>query len=145
MGLLRIALGYRTAHRRSLPEVLAIALENDTIQKAIDAAGAEFQRIEVGAFHYIKPGKRSKGTTKGAKDAKGSLQTTEGTENTEEISKLTASPKEEAPAGDESAGASDSPAEAVEEEAPVANAPGRGRKKKKAGDEGQPDLSGETE
>ena len=58
MPQFRIALGYRTAHRGSEPEIIAASFSPVAIQAAIDQTGPEFPRIEVGAFQYIRKGRR---------------------------------------------------------------------------------------
>jgi len=56
--MLKLALGYTTRHRNSVPVVLYIGRLAGDMQKAIDAAPASIARIEVGSFHYVSPGKR---------------------------------------------------------------------------------------
>lgn len=58
MPQFRIALGYRTAHRGSEPEIIAASFSPVAVQAAIDEADPAFQRIEVGAFQYIRKGRR---------------------------------------------------------------------------------------
>ena len=59
MPQFRIALGYRTAHRGSVPAIIAADFSPQIIQAAIDKTGPEFKRIEVGAFQYIRKGRRT--------------------------------------------------------------------------------------
>jgi len=58
MPQFRIALGYRTAHRGSQPEIIAASFSPVDIQAAIEVSDPAFQRIEVGAFQYIRKGRR---------------------------------------------------------------------------------------
>lgn len=58
MPQFRIALGYRTAHRGSEPEIIAASFSPVAVQAAIDEADPAFQRIEVGAFQYMRKGRK---------------------------------------------------------------------------------------
>jgi len=58
MPQFRIAVGYRTAHRRSEPEILASGYSPEAVQAAVDNADPAFERIEMGAFHFIRKGRR---------------------------------------------------------------------------------------
>lgn len=66
MGLLRLALGYLTGHRNSVPAVLYVGFDANAMQSAIEEAPAQIQRFETGSFHYLAPGKRRGVPTTGA-------------------------------------------------------------------------------
>lgn len=62
MPLFRIAVGYRTEHRRSEPVILAGSLDLASLQGAVDSAPADLQRFEVGTFHFHRKAFRSGAT-----------------------------------------------------------------------------------
>lgn len=61
MPNLRIALGYKTEHRKSEPAVLAAGFDQTAIQHAVDTAPADFQRFEIGSFFFGRRGRRNAG------------------------------------------------------------------------------------
>jgi hypothetical protein len=61
MPQFRIALGYKTPHRKSEPVILAASYSPEVIQEAINRSGPEIERVEVGAFHFIRRGKKHSG------------------------------------------------------------------------------------
>jgi len=58
MPQFRIAIGYRTAHRHSEPVILGASYSPSDLQAAIDNAPAAIERFEVGAFHFVRRGRR---------------------------------------------------------------------------------------
>jgi len=58
MPQFRIAVGYRTAHRRSEPVIIASGFSPEEVQLAVDNCDPSFERIEMGAFHFMRKGRR---------------------------------------------------------------------------------------
>jgi hypothetical protein len=59
MAQFRIAVGYRTAHRRSEPVILAAGFSPADLQSAIDQADDSFERFETGVFTFMRRGRKS--------------------------------------------------------------------------------------
>lgn len=64
MPSFRIAIGYKTEHRRSTPVVLGASIDPAALQAAIDAAPADILRTEIGTFFFQRRGKRSNSSVK---------------------------------------------------------------------------------
>ena len=55
---LRIAVGYRTAHRSADAVILASGGSQESLQAAVNAAGPEFQRFEFGVFTFTRKARK---------------------------------------------------------------------------------------